>query len=280
MLEKALGKDNAVVRISCALNFKRQEMTEERYYPDNRVIRSEQVLSEKSGDRSTLPAGVPGVRTNLTRRPNTSPQTDQTEFEKNDRTVNYEIGKLVSHIVEPVANLEKISTAVVVDGTYQQVKDNDGRVGWKYSPRSTQEMAQIKAIVMGAINFDAQRGDKVEVANIPFETEKLSGTVEEEVEPGWLEKLSAYTTPLRYVFLAMFMLFCFLFVVRPLSNWLTAGGTNDVEMLQQLPKTVSEIESELEDTDGHSPYREQLNQLLTSGGELTAGVTRDWMREK
>lgn len=279
MLEKALGRDRAVVRIACALNFKRQEMTEERYYPDNRVIRSEQVLSEKSADRSGLPAGVPGVRSNLARRPNTAQQTDQNDFEKNDRTVNYEIGKRVSHVVEPVANVKNISAAVVVDGNYEQIKNRDGSTGWKYSPRSTQEMEQIKSIVMGAINFDAKRGDKVEVANIPFGTEKLEETLVEPVQKGWLDKLSAYKTPLRYFFLAVFMLCCFLFVVRPLSKWLTAAGGNDVEMLQQFPKTVGEIESELGGT-GAGPYREELNQLLTSGGELTVGVARDWMQEK
>ena len=278
MLEKALGRDKAVVRIACALNFKRQEMTEERYYPDNRVIRSEQVLKEKAGDRSGMPAGVPGVRSNLARRPAAGVQTDEVEFEKNDRTVNYEIGKLVSHIVEPVANVKNISAAVVVDGTYEQVKKRDGSIDFKYSPRRAEEMEQIRTIVMGAINFDEQRGDKVEVANIPFGTEKLAAAFEQPAEEGWLDKLSAFATPLRYALLAVFMLCSFLFVVRPLSKWLTAQGSNGVEMLQQFPKTVSQIESEIE--GGSSPYREELNQMLTSGGELTVGVTRDWMQEK
>ena len=278
MLEKALGRDSSVVRIACELNFKRQEMTEERYYPDNRVVRSEQVLNEKSGDRTALAVGVPGVRSNLARRPNAGPQSEELEFEKNDRTVNYEIGKMVSHIVEPTANLKKISAAVVVDGTYEQINKKDGSVDWKYSPRSAEEMDQIKAIVMGAINFDAERGDKVEVANIPFGTEKLAQAFVESAEEGWLDKLSAFAAPMRYAVLAVFMLCCFLFVIRPLSKWLTAEGSPGVEMLQQFPKTLGEIESELD--GGSSPYREELNHLLTTGGDLSAGATRDWMQEK
>jgi hypothetical protein len=74
------------------------------------------------------------------------------------------------------------------------------------------------------------------------------------------------------------MLCSFLFVVRPLSKWLTAESSHGVEMLQQFPKTVSQIENEID--GGSSPYREELNQMLTSGGELTVGVTRDWMQEK
>ena len=59
MLEKALGRDKAIVRLSASLDFTRQEMTEERFYPENRVVRSEQVLQEKSGQPSSIPAGIP-----------------------------------------------------------------------------------------------------------------------------------------------------------------------------------------------------------------------------
>ncbi|MDX1707752.1 MAG: flagellar basal-body MS-ring/collar protein FliF, partial [Desulfobacterales bacterium] len=46
MLEKALGANSAIVRVSCALNFKQHELTEERFLPENQVIRSEQTFNE------------------------------------------------------------------------------------------------------------------------------------------------------------------------------------------------------------------------------------------
>jgi flagellar M-ring protein FliF len=99
MLEKALGANRAIVRVSCALNFKRYEMTEERYLPENQVIRSEQMFNETSREADPIPQGIPGIQSNL---PESSPAQNKTTdgenptFAKQDRTVNYEIGKLTS----------------------------------------------------------------------------------------------------------------------------------------------------------------------------------------
>ena len=41
MLEDALGPNKAIVRLSSNVDFKKQEKTEERFYPDNKVVRSE-----------------------------------------------------------------------------------------------------------------------------------------------------------------------------------------------------------------------------------------------
>ena len=46
MLEKVLGRDRAIVRVACDLDFVQQEKTEEMYLPENQVVRSEQLLSE------------------------------------------------------------------------------------------------------------------------------------------------------------------------------------------------------------------------------------------
>ena len=60
MLESALGPSRAIVRIACLLDFKRLEKTEERFDPENRVVRSEQLSNENGTGMDTLPIGVPG----------------------------------------------------------------------------------------------------------------------------------------------------------------------------------------------------------------------------
>ena len=64
MLETALGPGKAIARVSCTLDFKRQEKTEELYHPDTKVIRSEQVLSESAGEDDAGTGGVPGILSN------------------------------------------------------------------------------------------------------------------------------------------------------------------------------------------------------------------------
>ncbi len=204
-------------------------MTEERYYPENRVVRSEQVLQEKSGQPSSIPAGIPGVRSNITKTP--SSVTDGvSEFEKNDRTVNYEIGKLTSRKIEPMARIKRISVAVVVDGIYRSQQKQGGSAESVYQPRSDEEMSQLDKIIKSTINFDADRGDVVEVVNIPFQVDKVPSPPEEEKPPGWAERLRPFTEPVKYTLLGIFLLFSFLFVVRPIMKWLTAAGTGDVEI--------------------------------------------------
>ena len=279
MLEKALGQDNAVVRLSCDLDFRRQEMTEEMYLPENRVIRSEQRYRETSSEDSTNAAGVPGVRSNIARRPETPAQNGRNEFSKQDRTVNYEIGKRTSHVVEPTATLKRVSAAVVVDGTYQRLENQAGLVEWKYVERTTDEMQKLENIVKGAINFNVERGDKVEIVNIPFETEKLAGPIEALPEAGWLDKLEQYADHIKYFLFGLFLLFSFMFIVRPLTKWLTDNTVREVEMLQQLPKTVGELENEYAGGSTGMPNTLELDRMLTTDQKTSVDVMRNWIKE-
>ncbi|MBW1701924.1 MAG: flagellar M-ring protein FliF, partial [Deltaproteobacteria bacterium] len=110
MLETALGPGKAIVRVSCCLDFMRHEKTEERYQPDNKVVRSEQLLSEASNRTEKVPIGIPGATSNMSEGNTKSAIAGSNPgFNKQDRTVNYEIGKVTSHTVEPVGKLNRLS---------------------------------------------------------------------------------------------------------------------------------------------------------------------------
>ncbi len=278
MLEKALGLDNAIVRASCLLDFKRREMTEERYFPENKVVRSEQVLTETSGSSATNPRGVPGLRTNVS-KPEKQESSDTLEYQKEDKTVNYEIGKTTSVISEPTGEIIRNSVAVIVDGTYVKNKVKGGKQSWKYIPRKPEEMKTLENIVKRAVSFDPARGDAVEVANIPFETDKLMGNVEEIKQEGRLATLQQYKPVLKYTFLGIFLLFSFLFIVRPLTKWLTSNALTEMDILKQLPKTVGELEREYSGSTGRLGNTNSVNQLLEKDKDVSVDVIKDWMKE-
>ena len=127
MLEEVLGPDKAIVRIACTLDFKKHEKTEEKYYPDNQVVRSEQSFNESSNSTENLPVGIPGMKSNINAdKTNTSTDSGSTSFQKQDRTLNYEIGKVTSHTIEPVGVINKLSIAIIIDGTYKkEIMEND-----------------------------------------------------------------------------------------------------------------------------------------------------------
>ena len=271
MLEKALGANKAIVRVSCALDFKRHELTEERFFPENQVVRSEQMFNETAKKADLIPQGIPGIQSNVPENPPDVNKVDDenTTFKKQDRTVNYEIGKLTSHTLEPIGAMQRLSVAVLVDGSYQATPQQGGEATWAYVPRSSDELVKIENLVKSAVNFDAQRGDKVEVVNIPFETTKITEDAGESKIEGWLAHLKNYKSYFKYAFLSLFLFLSFIFVVKPLIKWLTAHTTDDSELLYQLPKTVGEIENQNSEGQKQLTFADEASRVITNDNETS-----------
>jgi len=83
---------------------------------------------------------------------------------KSEEIVNYEISRVTKTEVTEAGRVNRISAAVLVDGTY--TKNDKGEV--IYAPRQKEELDRIAALVRTAIGFDAKRGDQVEVVNLRF----------------------------------------------------------------------------------------------------------------
>ncbi len=283
MLESALGEDKAIVRLSGSFDFKSREKTEELYLPDNQVVRSEQAFTESSTSPERAPQGVPGVRSNIPGDVMAGEQNRSSAgasiFQKHDRTVNYEIGKVISHIKEPVGELTRVSIAVLVDGTYQRVEKEGGTVDWNYVPRTAEEMQKFENIVKRAVNFNETRGDKVEIVNIPFESTKPAMKEEPVDEGKWIRLLKKYQPYMKYGFLSLFLILSFLFFVRPLVRWLTEYSLGDLEVFKQLPRTVAELEGEFDSNAQGLTFRDQASQMIARENEASMGVMRDWIKE-
>ena len=282
MLNSALGENKAIVRVSCSFDFKKLEKTEELYLPENKVVRSEQVLNESSNDGRKNTGGVPGIRSNLpgdnTAGQQLSTLDGNSTFEKKDHTVNYEIGKIVSHINDPVGELTRVSIAVLVDGTYKSSAQKRGKVEWEYIPRTQEEMTKFENIVKRAVNFDQARGDQVDIVNIPFETKRVEEEPLSVGEPGWLDLVKEYQSYLKYGFLSLFLILSFMFFVKPLVRWLTEYSFADIQMFSQLPKTVAELEGEFDPSVKGIGFRDQASKLIASDKEASLGVMREWIK--
>ena len=284
MLEKILGPGKAIARITCSLDFRRHEKTEEIYNPDGKVVRSEQLMNTISRNPEVAAMGIPGIASNIpSEEPKASVPSDGNNispgFQKQNKTVNYEIGKVTSHTIEPMGRIEKVSVAVVVDGRHELVTDDEGESQWKYTPRTQEELTKIEDIVKRAVNFDAERGDDIEVVNIPFEVDKIKEVDENIAEEGWFSRLKQYSEYLRYAFLGIFLFLIFLFVIRPLVTWLTATSSGGGEMIKQLPMTVEEIERGYGDETDRMPYRNQALKMLMDKDEGGMTITREWLSE-
>jgi flagellar M-ring protein FliF len=284
MLEQVLGKEKAIVRVSTELDFVQQESTEEVYLPDNQVVRSEQSFNETSSQNKAAAVGVPGMATNITKENGAAlNRTSPTSFKKQDVTRNYEIGKTINRKIMPIGMLKKLSVAVIVDGKYSTVitgKGEDQREEVKYASRTDQEMAQLESLVKRAVNFDESRGDQVEVTNIPFNTEKIAPLPEVKGVRLWMGKLKEYGSPIKYLLGGLFVLFTFMFIIRPLIKWLTDTSWEDVDLLEHLPKTIADIERQYADKESvKSQYVEQATNIIKNNQTDTTQLMQQWLKE-
>ena len=169
LLDKSLGAKNAMVRVSAKLDFAKTEKTEEKFDPEEPVIRSEQLSDEKSG--SEITGGVPGVQSNLEGNNNqaagASPPSSRSQ-----RTTNYEISKVVSKTINPVGTVSKLSVSVLVADKVIPAKDKEPI---KNEPRSQAELKALETMVASALGLDTSRGDKIDVTSMPFLTSTESG---------------------------------------------------------------------------------------------------------
>lgn len=200
------------------------------------------------------------------------------QAERQNEVRNYEISRVNKRIKSPVGTLKKISVAVIVDGAYKEVPDAKGKKAREFQMRTPEEMKNIEAIVKKAIGYDEDRGDQVEVINMPFnwsiseeDTKALGGE-------GWKEYILISYKPLVSLVLAVLFIF---FVVRPL---LKRRPLPSKEEMAYLPKTPVSQPAALPPETGREgksiDLRQQTLQMVQENPTKVVGIIKDWINEK
>jgi len=214
MLERVIGYGKVRVNLTAEMDFDRIITKSETFDPDSQVARSinsvEATEQESQSDgeepvsvEGNLPnaAGIGAGGASNSQRANTS------------EVVNYEISKqVVNHVRQPGA-VKRVSVAVLVDGEYEPGTSGAPPV---YKPRTSEEMEQLGKLVRSAIGFDSERGDTVEIVNMPFATPETA--IEDGSSmPFGLEKQDLIRLA-EVLVLAIVGILVVLLVVRPLID--------------------------------------------------------------
>ncbi|MCZ6800659.1 MAG: flagellar basal-body MS-ring/collar protein FliF, partial [Nitrospirae bacterium] len=276
MLDQVLGVNKSVVRISADLDFRQVEVTEEQYDPEGQVVRSEQRSQEKViGEES--PGGVPGSRSNVPNEETLGNASGSpSEAKRKSETINYEVNRKVSRIVEPSGTMKRLSVSVLVDGTYDTiVNEETGESTSTYVPRGEEEMKKLVESIKRAVGFSEARGDQIEVATRQFMNQVDEG---EEVTPigmiqDFLMTWGGYIKPVAFLLFGLFLLRT---VVKPLVTNIIAPPVLEPEPLPEgLPATVAEIEQKK--VKVITP-EEQAVTLAMQNPQAAAFVVREWMK--
>ncbi|HEY7576654.1 MAG TPA: flagellar basal-body MS-ring/collar protein FliF [Acetobacteraceae bacterium] len=171
MLERSVGAGHVRAEAAVRMSFDRLNQTEERFDPDGQVTRSTQEVNSTS--RSTEPNNAVTVQNNL---PNADAghESAGSQEGRQESTTNYEISKTVRTLIREQPQIERISLAVMVDGT--DSVGTDGKRTWQ--PRSAEELDRINSLVKSAIGYDEKRGDHVEVVSMRFTADDTAPAAE------------------------------------------------------------------------------------------------------
>ncbi len=280
MLDQVLGPEKSVVRVSAALNFRQVEITEEAFDPETQVVRSEQRSQEKVlGDDGI--SGVPGARSNVPNEDNLTGAPGRKEAKRKSETVNYEVNRKVSKVVEATGTIERLSVAVLVDGTYNTVVDEEtGESTSQYTPRIEEEMTKLVNSIKKAVGFSAERGDQIEVVNHQFE--KSSSELEEQTSFGRVQEfIMAWGGHLKPFALLLFGLAILFIVVKPLVKNIVEPPISPTAITSKgLPATVGELEEQEEVKVKVITPEQQAVQLAIQNPTAAAFVIREWVKEE
>ena len=182
LLDAALGPGRAVVTISAAIDRKRFEEQQERVNPNETAVISTQTTEESRTTPSASIGGVPGTPSNLPGGEAPAPPVAQNGSESISReTLNFDVSRSRSTTVVPMGEIQRLSIAVLVDGTYEPVVTPEGQEPPAvppppaYKPRSAEEITTYTNIVKRAVGFDEKRGDTIEVSNVAFRSPLSEG---------------------------------------------------------------------------------------------------------
>ncbi|HUD89933.1 MAG TPA: flagellar basal-body MS-ring/collar protein FliF [Xanthobacteraceae bacterium] len=239
IVSSIVGPGHARVQVTADFDFNRVTQTSDKYDPEGRVVRSSQTREETSasndGHENQVTVGneIPGGA----QRPAADTATARgDESKKSEEIVNYEISKTTKTEIIEGGRVNRISVAVLVDGTYG--KNDKGDL--TYQPRSKEEIDQIAALVRSAIGFDQKRGDQVEVVNLRFADTPSTPIA---APSGWLPAFQFtkddIMRAIEMVVMGLLGFVVLLMVVRPLVRRILAP---DERGLAALPPGAAAVE--------------------------------------
>ena len=255
IVSSVVGQGRARVQLSADFDYNKITQTSDKFDPEGRVLRSTQTREESSlsADNSgqvTVNNELPGNQN----PDNAARARDQSK--KSEETNNYEISRTTKTEVTEAGRVNRISVAVLVDGSYG--KNEKGEM--VYQDRSKEQLDRIAALVRSAIGFDQKRGDQVEVVNLRF-AEAPSVTPLNE-PTGLLGMLQFTKDDVMYVIeLGVMMLLglvVLFMVIRPLVKRILASEVVPVRTEAALP-ALTDASAEARSEGGHS-------QALVPGG--------------
>jgi flagellar M-ring protein FliF len=282
-----VGAGRARVQLTADFDFNRVTQTSERYDPEGRVMRSSQTREESTAAGDNNRDGQVSVGNEL---PNAQAQRPQEaaaareQSRKSEEIVNYEISRSTKTEVTEGGRVNRISVAVLVDGTY--TKNDKGET--VYQPRPKEDLDRIAALVRSAIGFDQKRGDQVEIVNLRL----AEAPVPVVAEPaGWLPSLQFTKDDMmrtvEMLVMALLGIVVLLLVVRPLVRRILSSDAPPANTAAAIAEEIKAKPSEtakmidVAQVQGqvHAHSVQKVGELADRNPNETVSIIRNWLHK-
>jgi flagellar M-ring protein FliF len=213
LLEKTIGFGRVRAEVAINMNFDRVSTQSEEFNPDGQVVRSTNAIEETASANDSEGEPPISVGTNL---PDANFGTGdvasrQENQSRTEETTNFEISKVVTNHIKEGGEIERISVAVLIDEN-QTVNEEGDRVS---EPRPQEQMELLSTLVRGAIGFDEDRGDQLELIQMQFASFEAP---EEELELFFGMGKNDILRVVEVLLLSIVAILVILLVVRPLLS--------------------------------------------------------------
>lgn len=281
MLDKTLGKDNAVVRVSAELNFDDREQLDEKYThdPDGPFVRSEQV-SKSSSDSTANPGAPVGVDVNIPQYVEPGGGGGQTSSNQSDRTSNYELNRTetVTKFSQGDVKYDYLTVSVLV---------NNAAVANANLGQTEQERTdKIRSVVATACGLREDRNlenvrleDNISIAFIDFFVEPVP---EAQPATGLQQILTSPLTPVLFGILGVIITILVYLLIRRrrLDSSIEEEETgfesiveDEIKLEDLIDKTLTPEEKEVQ------RIKQEIDKLINEDPENAAQVVKIWLAE-
>ena len=278
LLMPVVGAGKVIAKVNADLDFSQKTIRRELYDPEKTVVRSEMRTETSTQGRASVEGGVPDP--NFRGDGPSGTLSDQNSTSEN-RTTNYEINKEEHNIVAGAGAIDRLSVAVIVDGSYETNADGEQ----VFTPRTEEELRQIRQLVANAVGFDSARGDAIEVSSIAFDKVDIASPL------NTLDTVIDYAMRFGKPMLNALLVFLFLIlVVRPIVMALIrpkVEGTM-IEGLEGLPETEERLALVEEDDEAviATAMLEKIEdikahalQLSEQNTDQAMAIIQSWLRD-
>ncbi len=256
LLSKALGPGSAVAQVSVDLDFDQGAIREEVYDPEMTAVVSESLEEARKYLKAEGgPAGVKGALALKLEGNLTAPGQGEVSYEKKVIR-NYEPSRRLKEVTLAPGRILRLSVAVLVDENVLPKDETEAKLEW------------IEKIVKGAVGYNPERGDVVEVSTLPFVTKEAKKV------PVWMEFLLKLSKPLIQLLIVLLVL---LLVVRPILKAVLEKPA-PVPEEEALPE--EEEVKPIEEEEKPPLPQEMAMGIVQSSPERAALLVKKWLLEE